>query len=76
VIGRIGDIATKLPEELVAGTGELPWAEIRGMRIVVAHAYHSIDYERIWHTLPADVPELDRVVRHWVAAGMASDLDG
>jgi hypothetical protein len=28
VVGRLGDIATKLPEELTAGTGELPWAEI------------------------------------------------
>jgi uncharacterized protein with HEPN domain len=38
VVGRIGDIATKLPGELVAGTSELPWAEIQGMRIVVDHA--------------------------------------
>ncbi len=37
-MGRIGDIATKLPGELVAGTSELPWAEIQGMRIVVDHA--------------------------------------
>lgn len=46
VVGRIGDIATKLPDDLVAGTSELPWAEIKGMRIVVDHAYHGIDYER------------------------------
>ena len=68
VIGRIGDIATKLPEDLVAGTAELPWAEIRGMRIVVDHAYHGIDYERVWRTLRDDVPELDRAVRRWVEA--------
>ena len=47
VIGRIGDVATKLPAELVAGTAEIPWAEVKGMRIVVDHAYHSIDYERV-----------------------------
>lgn len=34
------------PDDLVAGTSELPWAEIKGMRIVVDHAYHGIDYER------------------------------
>lgn len=66
VVGRIGDIATKLPDDLLAGTSELPWAEIKGMRIVVAHAYHGIDYERVWRTLRDDVPELDRVVRRWV----------
>jgi uncharacterized protein with HEPN domain len=59
-------IATKLPEELVAGTPELPWTQIKGMRIVVDHAHHSIDYERVWRTLRDDVPELNRAVGRWV----------
>lgn len=50
VVGRLGDVAAKLPEELTAATSELPWAEIKGMRIVVDHAYHGIDYERVWRT--------------------------
>jgi uncharacterized protein with HEPN domain len=66
VAGRIGDVATKLPQDLVSGTNQLPWAEIKGMRIVVDHAYHSIDYERVWRTLRDDVPKLDRVVQRWV----------
>lgn len=66
VVGRIGDIATKLPDELLAGTGELPWAQIKGMRIVVDHAYHGIDYERVWGTLRDDVPEMQRVVGRWI----------
>lgn len=74
VVGRIGDIATKLPEELVAGTTELPWAEIKGMRILVDQAYHSIDYERVWRTLRDDVPELERVVRRWVEQERAQGL--
>jgi len=67
-------IATKLPEELVAGTSELPRAEIKGMRIVVDHAYHGIDYERVWRTLQDDVPELRRVVGRWVAHGLGHRL--
>ena len=66
VVGRIGDIATKLPEELRVATSELPWQEIKGMRIVVDHAYHSIDYERVWRTLRDDVPQLHRVVTRCV----------
>lgn len=42
IVGRLGDIATKLPSELVADTSELPWTEIKGMRIVVDHAYHGM----------------------------------
>lgn len=75
VVGRIGDIATKLPERLTTGTSELPWAEIKGMRIVVDHAYHSIDYERVWRTLRDDVPELHRVVVRWVERALGRDLD-
>ncbi len=74
VAGRIGDIATKLPDELLAGTSGLPWAEIKGMRIVVDHAYHSIDYERVWRTLRDDVPELYRVVGRWVELELGHDL--
>lgn len=65
VVGRIGDIATKLPEQLLEGTSELPWAQIKGMRIVVDHAYHGIDYERVWRTLRFDVPEMHREVDRW-----------
>lgn len=75
VVGRLGDIATKLPSELVAGTSELPWAEIRGMQIVVDHAYRSTDYERVWRTLRDDVPEPDRVVRGWIGAHLEREID-
>ncbi|MHB8669899.1 MAG: HepT-like ribonuclease domain-containing protein [Acidimicrobiales bacterium] len=74
VVGRIGDIATKLPDELVTGTSDLPWAEIKGMRIVVDHAYHGIDYERVWRTLRDDVPELQRVVGRWVERELGPEM--
>jgi len=32
VIGRLGDIATKLPDEIIKGTPEIPWREVKGMR--------------------------------------------
>ena len=74
-VGRLGDIATKLPSELVAATSELPWSEIKGMRIIVDHAYHGIDYERVWRTLRDDAPELDRVVRGWIGAHLDHEID-
>lgn len=36
------------------------------MRIVVDHAYHGIDYERVWRTLRDDVPELDGGISQWM----------
>jgi uncharacterized protein with HEPN domain len=81
VIGRLGDIATKLPDEVIKATPEIPWREIKGMRIIAAHAYHRIGYEEAWVTLrrrpatgPGDqalAPETSLIVPntavlHWI----------
>jgi uncharacterized protein with HEPN domain len=65
VIGRLGDIATKLPHEVIKATPEIPWREIKGMRVIAAHAYHRIDYEEVWITLRDDVPRLDKAIKRW-----------
>jgi uncharacterized protein with HEPN domain len=65
VIGRLGDIATKLPDEVIKATPEVPWREVKGMRIIAAHAYHRIDYEEVWVTLRDDVPRMDQAIRRW-----------
>ena len=38
VIGRLGDIATKLPDEVIKATPEIPWREVKGMRIIAEPA--------------------------------------
>jgi uncharacterized protein with HEPN domain len=65
VIGRLGDIATKLPDEVIEATPEIPWRQVRGMRIIAAHAYHRIDYEEVWITLRDEVPRLDSAIKRW-----------
>ena len=32
VIGRLGDIAAKLPDEVIEATPEIPWRQVKGMR--------------------------------------------
>lgn len=65
VIGRLGDVATKLPGEVIKATPEIRWREVRGMRIIAAHAYHRIDYEEVWVTLRDDVPRMAEAIRRW-----------
>ena len=65
VIGRLGDVATKLPDELMKATPEIPWREVTGMRIIAEHAYHRIDYEEVWVTLRDDVPRMAEAIRRW-----------
>ena len=65
VIGRLGDIAAKLPDDVIEATPEIPWREVKGMRIIAAHAYHRIDYEQVWVTLCDDVPRMGEAIRRW-----------
>src|SRR5262249_56228788 len=65
VIGRLGDIATKLPDEVTKAIPEIPWREVKGMRIIAARAYHRIDNEEVWVTLRDDVPRMDQAIKRW-----------
>jgi uncharacterized protein with HEPN domain len=47
-IGRIGDVASKLPPQVLQETLEVPWDDVRGRRIVVDHVYHAVDYDIVW----------------------------
>ena len=65
VIGRLGDIATKLPDEVTEAMPEIPWREVKGMRTIAAHAYHRIDYEEVWVTLRDDVLRMGKAIKRW-----------
>ena len=65
VIGHLGDVAAKLPDEIIKAMPEIPWREVKGMRIIAAHAYHRIDYEEVWFTLRDDVPRVAEAIRRW-----------
>ena len=65
VVGRIGDAAAKLPEAVRASMPEIPWKEVIGFRIVVDHAYHRLDYGRVWNTLSEDVPRLRAAIEQY-----------
>lgn len=65
VIGRLGDVATKLPDEVINATPEIPRREVKGMRIIAAHAYHRIDYEQVWVILRDDVPRMAEAIERW-----------
>jgi uncharacterized protein with HEPN domain len=62
VVGRIGDAASKLGTEVKEATGNVPWREVVGMRIVVDHAYHRIDHDRLWNTLANDLRTLREAI--------------
>jgi uncharacterized protein with HEPN domain len=71
-VGRIGDAASKLPEDVRDSMPGLPWKEIIGLRIVVDHAYHRLDYGRVWNTLSQDIPKLRTAIDRYRGRGGAN----
>ena len=65
VIGRIADAANRLPDSVKKIIPDVPWDDIRGIRILVDHIYHRIDYDELWETLDTDVPHLRERLRAW-----------
>jgi len=65
VIGRIADSAGRLPDPVKRALSEVPWDDIRDIRILVDHIYHRIDYEALWTTLEEDVPRLWEQLGRW-----------
>jgi len=65
VIGRIADAANRLPEEVKSAVPDVPWEDIRDIRILVDHIYHRVDHEALWNTLANDVPFLLERLGRW-----------
>ena len=66
VIGRIGDSAAKLRDEVGDQLPhEVPWDDVIANRIIVDHVYHRVDYDLLWNTIERDVPALGARLREW-----------
>lgn len=75
LIGRIGDSASKLRDQLGEEIPEgVPWDDVIANRIIVDHVYHRVDYDLLWNTLERDVPQLGTALREW-ALDRGADLN-
>lgn len=54
----IGDAATRVTERFRTSHPEIPWRDVIGQRIILAHAYDRILKDSIWDTASNRVPEL------------------
>ena len=56
---QIGELSGGLSAEFRNSTAaEMPWAMIRGMRNLLAHAYGEIDAVMLWDTARNDIPKV------------------
>lgn len=54
----IGEAVKRLSREFRAKYPEIPWTLIAGMRDNLIHGYDLIDWDEVWKTSTADVPDL------------------
>ncbi len=67
-IMQIGELATRLTDDFIEETTDIPWKAIKGMRTFFAHQYGSMNINLIWQTAVVRIPELrqncQRLLQH------------
>jgi uncharacterized protein with HEPN domain len=53
----IEEAVGNLNDEVKEKSEGLPWRKMRGLRNIVAHAYHRVDPARIWLLVTETLPE-------------------
>jgi uncharacterized protein with HEPN domain len=59
----LGEAVKHLSDDIRAQAPETPWAQIAGLRDVLAHAYFSVNLTLIWDIVTNEAPGLRPVVK-------------
>lgn len=59
----VGEATSNLSEEVKDRDPSLPWSEMKGLRNIVAHAYHRVDPARVWQVVTRDLPETQEKIQ-------------
>ncbi len=54
----IGEAAGRVPEAVKTAHPEVPWSDLIQLRNYYVHAYHRVDYRRVWRTASLTIPEV------------------
>ena len=65
----IGEAARHIPEVVISSFSEIPWAEMRGLRNVLAHEYDRVDCDIIWRVIQDELPSLVPKLRQVIEKG-------
>lgn len=53
---QIGELAKKFSPHFLEQHKYIPWKQIKGMRDIFAHNYHSMNKKMIWETATKEIP--------------------
>lgn len=55
----IGEASSRLTEEFRSQHSYVPWSAWIGLRNIISHQYHRIDYSKIWELMTTAIPEIE-----------------
>jgi uncharacterized protein with HEPN domain len=62
----LGEAASRVSEAFQADHPEIPWKEIKGLRVVLAHRYDDLDFHQLWRAATMHsqqlLPKLDALL--------------
>lgn len=58
----IGEAVKNLTPETRESSPEIPWADIAGLRDLIAHEYFRIDIHRVLEIVDKDLPPLEQAI--------------
>lgn len=54
----LGEAASRVSEDLKTATPDIPWRELVGIRVILAHAYFHIDRDIVSGVITSEIPAL------------------
>jgi uncharacterized protein with HEPN domain len=60
----IGEAVKHLAPETRESAPEIPWADVAGLRDLIAHEYFRIETQRVLDIVERDLPALERAIDH------------
>ena len=57
-LALIGELVSKIPEDIRLQSTTTPWGDIIGLRNRIAHDYFSLDEKVLWKTIVESLPKL------------------
>ena len=54
----LGEAAGRISDSFQAEHPDIPWKEIKGLRVVLAHRYDNLDLQQLWRAATVHSPEL------------------
>ena len=65
---NVGEAAKRVDPIESAHMPDIPWAQIIGLRNILAHGYEQVDHEVLYKSISGDLPALQVALEIWLAA--------